>query len=280
MTHRLPVVLVAAAFGLSTAPTSFPAQPVHAQPARAQPPKSPAAADPRAKAIGEVVAANHILADQGVVDGFGHVSVRDPSDPSKFYLARSMAPELVTTADVLEHDLDGNTTAPPTTKLYLERFIHAEIYRARPEVNAIVHCHAPSLIPFAATGVALRPLYHMSSFLGPGVPVFDIHKVANGATDMLVKTPDLGKALAKTLGTHPAALMRGHGAVIVGRDVQQAVFRSVYTEMNARLQGQAMALGANRIIYLDAEEAKKSEETNSALVGRSWELWLRKVRDK
>jgi HCOMODA/2-hydroxy-3-carboxy-muconic semialdehyde decarboxylase len=276
MTHRPLVVLVAAAFGLSTAPTSLPAQPAHAQPAA----KAPSAPDPRAKAIGEVVVANHILADQGVVDGFGHVSVRDPSDPNKFYLARSMAPELVTTADVLEHDLDGNTTAPATTKLYLERFIHAEIYRARPDVNAIVHCHSPSLIPFAATGVPLRPLYHMSSFLGPGVPVFEIHKAANGATDMLVKTPELGKALAKTLGTHPAALMRGHGAVIVGRDVQSAVFRSVYTEMNARLQGQAMALAPNKIIYLDADEAKKSEETNGALVGRSWELWLRKVRDK
>ena len=214
-----------------------------------------------------------------MVDGFGHVSIRDPNDPNKFYLARSMAPELVTSADVLEHDLDGNSTAPASTKLYLERFIHAEIYRARPDVNAIVHCHAPSLIPFAATGIPLKPLYHMSSFLGPGVPVFEIHKAANGATDMLVKTPELGKALAKTLGAHPAALMRGHGAVIVGRDVQAAVFRAVYTEMNAKLQSQAMALGA-KVIYLDADEAKKSEETNSALVGRSWELWLRKVRDK
>jgi ribulose-5-phosphate 4-epimerase/fuculose-1-phosphate aldolase len=275
MTHKPFVLLVAMAGLLSTAPTLSPS-PAAAQPAA----KPPAPADPRAKAIADVVTANHILADQGVVDGFGHVSIRDPSDPNKFFLARSMAPELVTSADVLEHDLDGNPTgAAPNTKLYLERFIHAEIYRARPDVNAIVHCHSPSLIPFAATGVPLKPLYHMSSFLGPGVPVFEIHKAANGATDMLVKTPDLGKALARTLGAHPAALMRGHGAVIVGRDVQQAVFRSVYTEMNARLQSQAMALGA-KITFLDAEEAKKSEETNSALVGRSWELWVRKVRDK
>jgi len=275
MTHRTLVLLVAMAGLVSTAPTLSPS-PAAAQPAA----KPPAPADPRAKAIADVVTANHILADQGVVDGFGHVSVRDPSDPNKFFLARSMAPELVTSADVLEHDLDGNPVgAPPNTKLYLERFIHAEIYRARPDVNAIVHCHSPSLIPFAATGVPLKPLYHMSSFLGPGVPVFEIHKAANGATDMLVRTPELGKALDKTLGAHPAALMRGHGAVIVGRDVQQAVFRSVYTEMNARLQSQAMALGA-KITFLDAEEAKKSEETNSALVGRSWELWVRKVRDK
>jgi HCOMODA/2-hydroxy-3-carboxy-muconic semialdehyde decarboxylase len=269
MTTRPLVLFVAAALGLASAPTLSPAQPA--------PAKKPL--DPRAQAIADVVTANHILADQGVVDGFGHVSVRDPTDPNKFFLARSMAPELVTSADVLEHDLDGNTTAPTTTKLYLERFIHAEIYRARPEVTAIVHCHAPDLIPFGATGVALHPLYHMSSFLGGGVPVWDIHKAANASTDMLVRTPELGKALAKTLGTHPAALMRGHGAVIVGKDVQQAVFRAVYTELNAKLQSQAMALGG-KVIYLDADEAKKSEETNSALVGRSWELWLRKVRDK
>jgi HCOMODA/2-hydroxy-3-carboxy-muconic semialdehyde decarboxylase len=279
MTNR-PLVLFIAALGLASAlPVVSPAQPAQT-PAVAQGGAKKPALDPRAQAIQDVVTANHILADQGVVDGFGHVSIRDPSDPNKFYLARSMAPELVTSADVLEHDLDGNTTAPSSTKLYLERFIHAEIYRARPDVNAIVHCHSPSLIPFGATGIAMHPLYHMSSFLGGGVPVFDIKKEAKASTDMLVRSPELGKSLAKVLANHVATLMRGHGAVIVGKDVQQAVFRSVYTEMNARLQTQAMALGGNKVIYLDAEEAKKSEETNSALVGRSWELWLRKVRDK
>ncbi len=270
MIHRHTVLSVAAALALTAlAPATVPAQPA--------PARKPL--DPRAQAIADVVIANHILADQGVVDGFGHVSIRDPSDPNKFFLARSMAPELVTTADVLEHDLDGNAPAAGNAKLYLERFIHAEIYRARPDVNAIVHCHAPDLIPFAAAGVALRPLYHMSSFLGAGVPVFDIHKAANASTDMLIRTPDLGKALARSLGPHPAALMRGHGAVIVGKDVQSAVFRSVYTEINAKLQAQAMTLGS-KVVYLDADEAKKSEETNAALVGRSWELWVRKVRDK
>jgi HCOMODA/2-hydroxy-3-carboxy-muconic semialdehyde decarboxylase len=268
MTHRSLVLPAAAVLAMTAfAPATVPAQPA--------PAKKPL--DARSQAIADVVTANHILADQGVVDGFGHVSVRDPTDPNKFFLARSTAPELVTSADVLEHDLDGNAPAAGNAKLYLERFIHAEIYRARPDVNAIVHCHAPDLIPFGDTGIALRPLYHMSSFLGGGVPVFDIHKAANGSTDMLVRTPELGKALAKVLGTHPAALMRGHGAVIVGKDVQAAVFRSVYTELNAKLQAEAMTLGA-KVIYLDADEAKKSEETNAALVGRSWELWLRKVR--
>jgi len=281
MPHRSLVVLVGATLGLAlTVPAVLHAQPAQqAQPAQSPPAKAPPAPDARAKAIADVVAANHILADQNVVDGFGHVSIRDPSDPNKFLMARSMAPEMVTAADVLVHDLDGNTPAPGNIKLYLERFIHGEIYRARPDVNAIVHCHSPSLIPFGATSIALHPLYHMSAFLGPGVPVFEIRKAAGGSSDMLVRTPELGKALAQTLGTKPAALMRGHGAVIVGRDVQQAVFRSVYTELNARLQSQAMALGS-KVIYLDADEAKKAEETNNGNIGRAWDLWLRKVKDR
>src|SRR6185436_17061837 len=264
MSNRHLVHLIGAAVCLTlTAPAVVTTQPATAQPATGQPGAAQPAAkgpsgDARAKAIADVVAANHILADQGVVDGYGHVSIRDPSDPNKFLMSRSAAPELVTEGDVLVHDLEGNTPAPASVKLYLERFIHSEIYRSRPELNAIVHCHSPSLIPFGVTGLALRPLYHMSSFLGGGVPVFDIRKAAGGPTDMLVRTPELGKALAQSLGTHPAALMRGHGAVIVGRDIQQAVFRSVYTEMNAKLQSQALALGT-KVIYLDAEEAKKSE---------------------
>jgi len=246
--------------------------------AQSVPGKAPQA-DARTKAMADVVAANLILANEEVVDAYGHVSIRDPTDPTKFLLARSMAPELVTPADVLAHDLEGNASAPPGVKLYSERFIHAEIYRARPDVNAIVHCHSPSLIPFGVTGIPLRPLYHMSSFLGAGVPVFDIHVAAGGATDMLIRTSELGRALAQTLGMHPAALMRGHGAVVVGADIQQVVFRSVYTEMNARLQAQALSLG-KKVIYLDPEEAKKAEASNNATVSRPWELWLRKAQNK
>ena len=281
MSNRHFVHLIGAAVCLTlAAPGVVPTQPATAQTAPAQPPAGKApSGDARAKAIADVVAANHILADQGVVDGYGHVSVRDPTDPNKFLLARSAPPELVTEADVLVHDLEGNTPAPASVKLYLERFIHAEIYRARPDVNAIVHCHSPSLIPFGVTGLALRPLYHMSAFIGGGVPVFDIRKAAGGSTDMLVRTPELGRALAQSLGTHPAALMRGHGAVIVGRDIQQAVFRSVYTELNAKLQSQAMALGT-KVIYLDAEEAKKAEESNNGTLSRPWELWMRHVKGK
>lgn len=250
-----------------------------ATPGRPAPGKQPAPRDARAQAVADLVAANRILADRGVFDGYGHVSVRDPSRPDRFLLARSTAPELVTAADVLTHDLEGNAEAPPDTRLYSERFIHAEIYRANPQVQAVVHCHAPSLIPFGVTGVRLRPLYHMSSFLAAGVPVFDIRVAARGATDMLVRTPELGRALAKSLGQHPVALMRGHGAVIVGRDIKQVVFRSVYTELNAQLQAQALALG-KKVVYLDAEEAKKAEEANDTTLSRPWELWLRHLKDK
>jgi ribulose-5-phosphate 4-epimerase/fuculose-1-phosphate aldolase len=243
--------------------------------ARAQPAQPPAPPPDRAKLVDDLVAANRILVDQGVLDGYGHVSVRHPGEPGRYLMARSVAPELVTPQDVLDHDLEGRTPSAPDARLYLERFIHGEIYRARPDVNAVVHSHAPSLIPFGVTGIPLRPLYHMSAFLAAGVPLFDI-RAAAGESDMLVRTPALGKALAQTLGSHAVALMRGHGAVIVGQDLQHAVFRSVYTEMNARLQAQAMALG-RKVTYLDPEEARRAEAALDGTLSRPWELWRRKA---
>jgi len=245
--------------------------------ARAQAPSAAAAAGPdrKAKLVEDLVAANRILVDQGVLDGYGHVSVRHPGDPGRFLMARSVAPELVTPGDVLEHDLDGNAPAAGGATLFLERFIHCGVYRARPDVQAVVHSHSPSLIPFGVTGVPLRPLYHMSAFLGAGAPVFDI-RAAGGTTDMLVRTPALGHALARALGPSPVALMRGHGAVAVGPDLVHAVFRSVYTEVNARLQAQAMAFG-RKVTYLSSEEARRAEAALDATLGRPWELWRRKA---
>ena len=242
------------------------------------PQPAPSPEQSRAKAVEDLVTANRILADLGVLDGYGHVSIRVPGDPKHFLLARSVAPELVTAADIVEHDLEGNASAPPGTQLFGERFIHAAVYAARPDVQAVVHNHAPSLIPFGVTGVPLRALYHMSAFHGDGVPVFDI-RAAGGETDMLVKTLPLGQALAKTLGAHNALLMRGHGAVVVAADIPRAVFRSVYSEVNARLQAQAMQL-SSKVIFLDAEEAKKAQATMEATVPRAWELWRRKVQGK
>jgi ribulose-5-phosphate 4-epimerase/fuculose-1-phosphate aldolase len=246
--------------------------------ARAQ--TSPASAGPvDPRLIDDLVAANRILADQGVVDGYGHVSVRHPADPQRYLMSRSIAPELVTAADVMEYDLDSTAVDPRGRTSYLERFIHGEIYRARPDVKAVVHNHSPSVIPFGVSTVPLRPLYHMSAFLVGGVPVFDIKRAAGEATDMLVRTPALGRALAQTLGDRPVALMRGHGAVVVGDSLPRAVFRSVYTEMNARLQAQAMALGGP-VTYLDDEEARRAEASVGGTTVRPWELWKRKALAK
>jgi len=227
--------------------------------------------------IEDLVAANHILVDQGVLDGYGHVSARHDREPSRFLMSRSLAPELVTAADIMEYDLDAEPVDPRGRGSYLERFIHGEIYRARPDVRAIVHDHSPSVIPFGVTGAPLRPLYHMSAFLAAGVPVFDIRTAAGGDTDMLVRTPALGRALAQVLGPRPVALMRGHGAVVVGPSLPIVVFRSIYTEMNARLQAQAMALGGP-VTYLSPGEAQQAEAAVAGTVGRPWELWKQKAR--
>lgn len=225
--------------------------------------------------LDDLVTANRILADQGVVDGFGHVSVRHDKDPNRFLLSRSMAPALVTAADIMEFDLDGVPVDPQGRSPYLERFIHGEILRARPDVRSVVHNHSPGVIPFGVAGAALRPVYHLSGFLGGGVPVFEIRDTAGPATDMLVRNPGLGRALAKTLGQRPVALMRGHGAVVVGASVRQAVFRTVYTEVNARLQAEAQRLGP--VVFLSDEEAASAAATNDGLIGRPWELWRRKA---
>ncbi len=264
---------------VSTQPT--PPMSTQPTPPGGQPPPEPAAAareQARAKAIDDLVAANHILAELGVLDAYGHVSIRVPGDPKHFLLARSIAPELVTATDLLEHDLQGNAVAPPGTALFGERFIHAAVYAARPDVQAVVHNHALALIPFGVTGVPLRPVFHMSGFLGAGVPVFDI-RAAGEQTDMLVKTLPLGQALAKALGQNNIALMRGHGAVVVGPDMPRTVFRSVYSEQNARLQTQAMQL-SQKVTYLDPEEATRAQASMEATAARPWELWRKKVQGK
>ena len=243
-------------------------------PAAAQPaPASAGPVDP--KLIEDLVAANRILADQGVLDGWGHVSVRHPRDPKRYLLSRSRAPELVTADDIMEFDLDGNPVDRRGRDLYTERFIHGEIYKARPDVMAIVHMHAPQLIPFGVTGIPLKPMYHRSAFIALGVPVFEIRESA-GMTDMLIRNGDLGRALAQKLADHPAALMRGHGAVVVGPSLQRVVGRSIFLTMNASLQAQAMALGGT-ITYLDPEEARKIEAREGYGLARSWEAWKRKA---
>jgi ribulose-5-phosphate 4-epimerase/fuculose-1-phosphate aldolase len=228
---------------------------------------------PNAELIDDLVAANRILANEGVLDGFGHVSVRDDRNPDRFLLARSMAPALVTAADLLEFDLDGNPVDAHGRTAYLERFIHSEIYRAHPLVQAVVHSHSPAVIPFGVVGVKLQPIFHLGGFLGAGVPVFEIRDAGGAATDMLIRNAALGAALARTLGDAAVALLRGHGDVVVGRSVREAVFRAVYTEVNARLESEALRLGEGRAVFLNEEEAAAAASTNSQQIGRPWELW-------
>jgi ribulose-5-phosphate 4-epimerase/fuculose-1-phosphate aldolase len=230
-----------------------------------------------AELIDDLVAANRILAGQGVLDGFGHVSARHDKDPGRFLLARSMAPALVTAGDLMEFDLDSNLIDARGRTAYLERFIHGEIYRVQPAVQAVVHSHSPAVIPFGVVGVALRPIFHLGGFLGVGVPVFEIRDAGGPATDMLIRNAGLGAALAKTLGSAPVALLRGHGDVVVGRSVKEAVFRAIYTEVNARLESEALRLGGGQVVFLNEEEAKAAAETNSAQIGRPWELWKAKA---
>jgi HCOMODA/2-hydroxy-3-carboxy-muconic semialdehyde decarboxylase len=207
-----------------------------------------------ASEIEDLVLANHILHAEGVVDSFGHVSFRSPERPDRFFMARAMAPSQVTAADIMEFDSEGEPVDRRGRNIYSERFIHSEVYKKRADVNSVIHSHSPGVIPFSVTDVPLRAVMVPAYFLQTGVPVFEIRD-ALGMTDMLVKDAKRGKALAESLGNHAVALLRGHGDVVVGPSLRNAVSRAVYTEANARIQMQAVMLAAGgRVEYLAAEE--------------------------
>jgi ribulose-5-phosphate 4-epimerase/fuculose-1-phosphate aldolase len=227
--------------------------------------------------IAELVLANHILASEGVIDAYGHVSVRSEKNPSHFLLARHLPAGVITAADILEYDLDTKPVHETTMIGYSERFIHGEIYKARPDVKAIIHLHTPDLIPFTVTSVPLRPVIHMAGFLPEVTPNFEIRKTA-GMTDMLIRTNELGHALAQTLGDKPVALMRGHGAVVVADSLHVVVGRSYYLGVNARTQLQAIQLGAGNVTYMDPEEGRKSGAQDG--FERAWTYFKYKQQDK
>jgi ribulose-5-phosphate 4-epimerase/fuculose-1-phosphate aldolase len=224
--------------------------------------------------VEKLVIANRILYEQGVVDGFGHVSVRHDQSADHFLLSCNRAPGLVKKADIMVYDLDGNAVGDTTQRPYLERFIHGEIYRARPDVVSVVHSHSPSVIPFGVTGQRLRPVFHMSGFLGSGSTLYDIRR-ESGNTDMLIRDAGLGKDLARALGTHTCVLMRGHGSTVVGPTLERAVYRAVYAEENAKLQLSASALGP--IEFLTPEEAELAMASTEGQVQRPWELWAGRI---
>ncbi len=226
--------------------------------------------------IDDLVVANPILYHQGVLDGFGHVSVRHPTVPGHFLLARALAPGRVTRDDILEFDADARPVKGDGPPVYSERFIHSEIYRARPDVMAVIHSHSPTVIPFSVTQVRLRPVATTASFLSPAVPVFEMRQSA-GMTNLLVDDTARGKALAEVLGAPPVALVRGHGDVVVGPSVRRAVSRAIYTEINARLELQAVMLGGP-ITFIAPEEAALMEKGRDAAqqghgANRTWDMW-------
>ena len=231
--------------------------------------------------IDDLVSANHILYNEAVVDGFGHVSVRHDTRDDRFLLAAGLAPAVVTADDILELDFEGNVHDAQGRRSYLERFIHSEIYKARPDVVAIVHSHSPAIIPFGVTRATLRPVCHMSGFLGFSTPVFDIRDTAGENNDMLVRSNALGKALADSLGKNDFALMRGHGSITVAKSLKLVVARAIWAEMNAKLQTEAMRLAAvvgdGEVNYLTPGEAAGSMAINETVVDRPWQLWKAKA---
>jgi ribulose-5-phosphate 4-epimerase/fuculose-1-phosphate aldolase len=226
----------------------------------------------------DLAAASRILAAQGVVDGFGHVSMRHPSNPDRYLMARSIAPALVTPEDIIEYDLDSNALDANGRGSFLERFIHGELYKARPDIASVVHSHSPSVIPFGLVDVPMRAMFHNAAFLAAGAPVFDIRE-RFGATDMLVGNSAKGVALARVLGKKDIVLMRAHGSVACGATLQSAVFRAVYTEVNARIQHWTQALGGGaEPAALDPEEGRLADEVNQTAGMRAWHLWRSQVK--
>jgi len=222
----------------------------------------------------DLVIASRTLADHGVIDAYGHASARSDTDSQRYFMARSLAPELVTEDDILEYDLESRPVRPTDQGLYQERFIHGEIYKVRPDVNAVVHSHSRAVIPFSVTKVPLRAIFHNGAFLGEGVPVYEIRDESGEDNDMLVNTSAKGKALAKVLGDRPVVLIRGHGDAVVGPSLQVAVFRAIYTEVNANLQLQATALGGP-VTFLNKFEANKTQRME-----RTWVAWKRQALER
>ncbi len=229
-----------------------------------------------AEVLEELRTATRILVREGVLDGFGHVSVRRPSEPGRYFMLRTNSGEAIEHDRYVELTIDSEPVRQGGARPSLERFIHGEIYRARPDVQAVVHTHSPALIPFGVGKTPLRPLYHMCGFLPPAVPVFDI-RLEHGMTNMLITSPALGRSLANALGTTAMVLMRGHGATLVGSSVREAAFRAVYATINAQLQPIAMQLGDPT--FLEPEEAAQADELHRHVLERSWEFWRQKLGD-
>ena len=225
--------------------------------------------------LDELVTANRILAREGVVDAFGHVSLRHPERPGHYVLSRARAPECIEIDDLMEFAADGTSVNAAGRKPYAERFIHGAVYEARPDVRAVVHNHSPGVIPFGVTGVPLRPLMHMCASMGTEVPVWD-SRTHFGDTNLLVTAMPMARDLAAALGPRSVALMRGHGCVVAGGSLREVVFNAIYLQLNAELQLRAAGLGA--ITFLsDGEVAAVLKTRSSFTFERAWEYWCQRA---
>jgi HCOMODA/2-hydroxy-3-carboxy-muconic semialdehyde decarboxylase len=226
----------------------------------------------------ELALASRMLANEGVLDGFGHVSLRHPGDPTRFLLSRSRSPQLVEPADILEFNLDAEPLHPPSAPLFAERVIHGCIYQARPDVMAVCHHHAGALMPFCISGMPLVPVFHLGAAGGAQVPFWD-QQDEFGDTNLLVAKLAEGHSLARALGSHGAVLMRRHGATVVGRDLRELVSRSIFMCQNAVYQLQSHMLG--NVMPLTAGETKLAGSLNALpnVVGRTWEYWSHRVAE-
>ncbi len=230
--------------------------------------------------LADLAAASRILATRGVVDAFGHISHRHPNAPDRYFMSRSRAPALVEPEDLIEYSLDSEPVNAAGRGSFLERFIHGEVYKARPDVVSVVHSHSPSVIPFGLTDAGMRAMFHNAAFLAREIPVFDISEKF-GATDMLVSDPEKGVAFAECVGDSCVTLMRAHGSIACGENLQTAVFRAVYTEVNARIQHWTEGLAhGGRIAALSEEEGVLADVPNGMACFRAWELWRKEVRDE
>ncbi len=239
-------------------------------------PPSEGAGTSKNELIDDLVTANHILFREGIVDAFGHVTVRDPTNPAHYLIARSLQPPFVGRGDILELDANSKPLAEAAPDVPFERFIHGEIYRLRPDVRAIVHSHAAAVLPFSvAKNTPLRAISHSAGFIGSGAPVFEIRDFAGDDSNLLVQSIPLGTALAKTLGAKTVVLMRGHGFTVVGGSIQEAVYNAVNTVQNARVEMDALRLG--NVTYLTDGEAAATSKLHNASLNRSWEIWAKRA---
>ena len=225
----------------------------------------------------ELAVANRILANEGIIDAFGHISARNPKNPDRYFISRHRASELVEPSDILEMTLDSEPVVPTNVRLYSEMVIHGEIYKARPDINSVCHHHAPAVLPFCATGVELLPLFHLGGTLGDKVPFWD-SRDEFGDTNLLVRTPEEGASHARALGPHYMLLLRRHGASLAGKSLRECVFRSIYTTRNAELQLCAIAIGTPSPLSPGEAEKCGAHNLGGRGVERAWEYWVTRLQ--